>query len=335
MASPSLSPSSTHLENIDELSGQEYIAWAIDMFGPEFFIEYGKESDFLALYIQLEFEKNYSHGAYDFGKNLCTIYWPMIALSIMIGRALTEAERLELVKLRISEKDFDINYGGFTNMWVDVIRRWWNASHPDEQIVSFLVNDMNMLNKLFTKRIPLVTSLRANREFTLDTIDGVMDKLNYWNFSGPRYGHCRTRIALDVPDNYLRVYRYKHAADIRLCMTNSFESRNCYIFAKESWLSDVGAAYLKGNREGFWNGERPNEKCIRQDAAAMVFRKVGGAVPITELYNWLRKFDGVTVYEFSVMLNKATEWSYPIYTDPRTKNRVLTRGECIRILMSF
>lgn len=44
------------------------------MFGPEFFIEYGKESDFLALYIQLEFEKNYSNGAYNFGKNLCTIY---------------------------------------------------------------------------------------------------------------------------------------------------------------------------------------------------------------------------------------------------------------------
>lgn len=112
-----------------------------------------------------------------------------------------------------------------------------------------MVNDQKLLDKLAIKDIPVVTSLKGNKEFSLDTIDGVMDKLNYWNSKSERYGHCRARRGLRVVDNYLREYRYKHPNDLKLCMDKGFESRNVFVYCKESWLSDTGRLYLRATRE--------------------------------------------------------------------------------------
>lgn len=46
-----------------------------------------------------------------------------------------------------------------------------------------MVNDMELLKKLTQKNIPIVTSLRGNTQFSLDTKDGVMDKLDYWKYA--------------------------------------------------------------------------------------------------------------------------------------------------------
>lgn len=317
-----------HRIDLDLPTGTEYIAGAIDILDPNFFIDYAEEFNFEKLYMQLEFEKKYSGGAYDYGKCLCTIYGPIETLSIILGREITLQERLELVQLRIAEKDFDPAVGGFTSVGVDVARRWYNRKYPSDPIVTQMINDKAVLKKLFTKNIPLVTSLRANKEFTLDTIDGTMDELNYWNFPGPRYGHCRTRRALRIHDNYYNEYRYKRIADIELCMNNSFESRNCFIFFRESWLSDMGKRYLKAQREGLWNGSNPDTKLIRQDAAAIAVRKNKFIVPASQVWNKLNGTKAITKYEWSAMLNKASGGSWPIY-DGDDKNTTITRGEAI------
>gem|GEM_PF-4444662 len=46
--------------------------------------------------------------------------------------------------------------------------------------MTFFVTDSKLIQKLAQKKIPLVTSVRMNKEYIGDSIDGVMDKLNYW-----------------------------------------------------------------------------------------------------------------------------------------------------------
>lgn len=90
---------------------------------------------------------------------------------MILGRELTQEERLELVKERIAQGDFQKDVGGFTSVGVDVARRWYNKKYPSDPITTQLVNENTLLTKLTQKNIPLVTSLRANKEFSLDTKD--------------------------------------------------------------------------------------------------------------------------------------------------------------------
>lgn len=184
-----------HLLEIDKLTNDEFIAWSEDIFSPQFFVDHAKEITFEQLVMQLEFEKAYSKWKYDFGTCLCTIYWPMYVSSAMMGRAFTLEERLTQVETRSAQGDFIKTVWGFTSIGVDVNRRFINSlpENKNDPFITAVVRDMPTLRKLAQKNIPIVTSLRGNTQYTLDTKDGVMDKLDYWNYSGPRYGHCRDR----------------------------------------------------------------------------------------------------------------------------------------------
>lgn len=115
-----------------------------------------------------------------------------------------------------------------------------------------MVNSSDLIRKLAQKKIPIVTSIRGNRQFTLDQVDGTMDTLDYWNY--PRtYGHCRTRRQLEILDNYGKKYRYKTIDDLELVTNKGIESRNVFVFFKESFLSDKGKKYLQGMKDKLWN----------------------------------------------------------------------------------
>lgn len=144
--SPSLD--TRHREDLDLPTGTEYIAGSFDIFGPEFFVEYARQFASQKLYMQLEFEKDYSGGKYDLSKNLCTIYAFIEALSIALGREITFDERLELAKDRYDDGDFDPNVGGFTSSGVDTGRRWHNTKFPEDPIITQMVNDPKLLEKL-------------------------------------------------------------------------------------------------------------------------------------------------------------------------------------------
>ncbi len=316
-------PSLSHLLDLDKVTGTEYIAWSEDLFSPDFFIHYGQETTYEKLYNQLEFAKEY-------GTNLCTCYGPLTTLSIIMGRELTSDERLELVKSRVAQGDFEPSIGGFTSIWVDVVRRWYNTKYPSDPIHTALVNDMVLLRELAQRNIPITTSLRWNKEFTLDTVDGVMDKLNYWLFTSPRYGHCRTRRKLDVLDNYLRKYHYKGIDDLELCMTHAFESRNVFVFFKDSSLSDLGRVYLKGMKAGLWNWERANNFITRYESSRICL-KINPLIKEKDIWNWKDGGRNASIYEVTLMLSKVSTIPVYLWAD---RNKEITRGDTIRLIYS-
>ena len=313
-------PSKNHILDLDKLTGDEYIAGGAEVFSEEFFVQHWQETDFEKLYKQLEF-------ASEFGNNLCTIYWPITTLSIMLGREISGPERKELVRNRTAQGDFDPAVGGFTSIGVDVARRWHNLLYPGDPIRTALVASPELLRKLAQKKIPIVTSLRGNREFTLDTIDWTMDQLDYWNYSGPRYGHCRTRRGLEVLDNYGNKYRYKSIDDLELCADKAFESKNVYVFFKESSLSDLGKRYLKGMQAGLWNGSRSDDMITRYEASRIALRIK--AVPERTVWNgkgWDKK---ASIYEVTAMLSRVSD--IPVYLGI-DRNKEISRGEVIQLI---
>jgi len=318
------SPSDTHLIDLDVPTWTEFIAWAEDVFSADFFVHYWQETTFEKLYSQLEFAKEY-------GNNLCTCYWPLTTLSIIMGRELTSDERLEMVKARYTSWDFDPAIWGFTSTGVDIVRRWYNAKHPIDPIRTAMVNDTALLHKLAQKNIPIVTSLRGNKEYTLDTKDGVMNKLDYWLHPWTRYGHCRTRRKLDVLDNYLRKYRYQTIDDLELCYNHAFESKNVFIFFKESSLSDLWKIYFNAMKKGYWNGERANDNITRFEASRIAL-KMNTAMKEKEIWNGKDGSRDASRYEVGIMLDRAT-WGRIKPDLSHNMNQSITRGEVIKIVM--
>lgn len=313
-------PSNTHLLDIDSLTGTEYIAWSDDLFSPDFFVHYGEETTYERLYKQLEFP--------EYGKNLCTIYWPITTFSIIMGREWTREERLELVKRRTAQWDFDPAIGWFTSIGVDVARRYYNELYPSDPIRTALVNDRDLLLKLAQKNIPIMTSLRGNRQFTLDQVDGVMDKLDYWNYPWARYGHARTRRKLEVLDNYGKKYRYKNVDDLMLCMDKAFESRNVFVAFKESSLSAKGKRYLQGMKDGLWNGERAWDNITRYESSRMAIR-LNTLVREKDIWNWRDGNKDASIYEATLMLSKVS--TIPIYLGA-DRNKTISRWDTIELI---
>lgn len=311
----------SHLLDIDKISWDEYIAWWDDLFSPDFFITYGEENTFEKLYNQLEFSKEY-------GTCLCTAYGAITTLSIIIWRELTRDERLEIVKARYASWDFDPSIWGFTSIGVDIVRRWYNTKYQSDPIRTAMVNDMGLLRKLAQKNIPIVTSIRWNRQFTLDQVDGVMDKLDYWNFPWARYGHCRTRRKLDILDNYGKKYKYRTLDELELVMNNWFESKNVFVVFKESSLSDKGKKYLRGMRDGLWNGSRAEDNITRFEASRMAL-KLNSQVKEKDIWNWKDGNREASIYEVSLMLSKVSTIQIYLWPD---RNKTIKRWEVIELI---
>jgi len=310
-----------HREDIDTLTWEEFYAWGEEVITPEFFINHADENETVFTYKQQEFP--------DYGKSLCTIYWPMTALSIMLGRELTTDERLEMVKRRYTQPDFVPTYGWFTSIGVDVARRWYNELNADK-FVTFFVTDSKLIQKLAQKKIPLVTSVRMNKEYIGDSIDGVMDKLNYWVTGWTRYGHCRTRYQLEILDHYWRTYKYRNLNEMELVMNNGYEAKSGYIFVRESELSETGKLYLKWMRAKLWNWQRANDAITRFEAFSMA-SKLNPLTPTNKIWNWKDKDKKATIFEVTVMLSKTSKVPVYMWTD---RNKEVTRGDVVKMIYS-
>lgn len=129
-----------------------------------------------------------------------------------------------------------------------MIRNWWNKKHPENPIVTFMIqNDTAIRFKFMEKNIPLVRHFKGNHAFSVDTIDGVLDTLKYPMRPGETYyGHCTGMIGLTVADNYNRTYKYKKWEDYKaMRATRIFEGNTSYAIFFESQLSSAGKAWLK------------------------------------------------------------------------------------------
>lgn len=68
-----------------------------------------------------------------------------------------------------------------------------------------------------------------------------------------------------------------------LCTDKAFESRNVFIFFKESSLSPKGKRYLQGMKDGLWNGERAGSNITRYEASRMALRLK--TIPENQIWN--------------------------------------------------
>lgn len=319
------SPSHQHLVDLDRLTWTEYMAGWEEIFNSDFFIEYGQETTFRKQYSQLEFSQQY-------GDNLCTGYGPLITTGMMFSKEFDSDYRVQMVKDRSAQGDFEPTVGWFTSIGVDVNRRLYNKVFPGDPIVSAVVNNRALLRKLYGKNIPVVTSLRGNKQYTLDTRDGVMDQINYWNFPGARYGHCRTRMGLEVLDNYLNTYRYLSWDALDLCTDHAFESSNVFVFFKESSLSAFWKILLKAMRRGLINGERMNDFLTRFEWSRIAMKWDG--VAESSIWNKKDPNKAASKYEYSVEMNRGSRGLIPIYlgTD---RNQNITRRAAIEYIAQF
>ena len=315
---------SSHLLDLDKLTGTEYVAGWEELFTSDFFINYW-ETTFEKQYSQLEFAK-------DYGNCLCTCYGALISAGMILKRELTPEERLEMVKLRVAQPDFEPTVWGFTSVWVDVVRKWYNKTYPSDPIASVLVNDITLIRKLYQKSIPLVTSMRGNKQFSLDQKDWVMNELNYWNFTWPRYGHCRTRKGLKIIDNYLNTYRYRTGDELELVMNHAFESNNTFLFFKESSLSAFGKTLLKAMRRGLTNGERMDDYLTRFESSRIGCK--WDSVDDKTIWNGMNWTKNASKYEFSLMANKWSWWLIPVYLGV-DKNQEIKRRDAIEYISTY
>lgn len=98
---------SEHLVDLDVPTGREFIAGSTSILAnPEFFLANSAATVSNFLYSQLEYSAEY-------GRCLCTLYGPIVAISRTRNIELTPAERLELVKRRVASPDFQKDVGGF------------------------------------------------------------------------------------------------------------------------------------------------------------------------------------------------------------------------------
>ena len=315
------------LIELDLLSGEEYMMGDIEWYVKDIdqYYEDAEDASVIYQYDQLELAKKYA-------RTYCTIYWPMAALATKTGYNLSIAEREELIKLRKAENDFSEATGGQTARWVDVIRRWWNTHHPENPVVSFAISNLDDLRlKLFSRKIPIVTSFRGNLEWGKDISDGIVNKKTWWT---PTYGHCRMMTGLTIYDNYKpkdwKRYSYpsiEHYFDV---LKNWYERPQAFVFFLENELSQKGKKLVQAMKLGLRNGERENDLLTRWEASRIAMRIAFKKVTEEDVWNGKDWEKPVSKYEYSAMLHRCNE-KCKIYTDV-DRNKTITRREAILLL---
>lgn len=318
-----------HMENLDTPTGREFIAWSTSILAdPDFFLKNTSDRQKSPYVNQLEFVAKY-------GRCMCTAYGTLWVAQTSSGIVFTEEQRDKYCKRRYDSLDFDPTFWGFIPTAVDIFRKWWNENNPKRLCVTFMIqNDSKIRRDFFKRGIPLVRGMKWNRAYTIDSVDGVLNSLNYPLLSGERwYGHCTGIQMLDIADNYLRGYKYKSEEDYYKMRKVGIETSNSWAIFFEDQLSEKGKAWVKMMRAGVTNWERPDDNTLRQEMAAMVLRLNPTA---TNFWNMLNGPKNLTRSEFVSMWERGLGRKCPIqvFTE-KTKDAPITRGEAWYILANW
>lgn len=311
----------THLLDIETPSGEEFIAWSVDMFDVNTLIDSAEEKRIHFLYNQNQFASKY-------GFNLCTLYNAITNMSIFLGRRLTDDEIIHLIEERIKIR-FNPAVWWYQTDWTDVVGKWARSLYPEKKIIWMMIdNNSDVRKKLFTKRIPLMTTYRGNQAYNEDTHDGHLDKLSYWVST---YGHAISDFFTgNAPswqrlDNYNNEYTIKSPEDFYTLIANWVQGRYSWVFFSQDQLSQKGQTRLKLMKLKITNGERPDDKMRRDEVAITIKRINPEAKGFWNEKNWL---NAVTLSELQKMLEVGTwkKFSKPFYTE-KTKNNTVTRSQ--------
>lgn len=246
---------------------------------------------------------NQNEFASELGCNLCTIYWPMTALSALIGRQLTKDERYQLATIRYSAPDFSPSSGGQVIVWVDIMRKWWNEHNPDNPIVSFQVaNHLPMRRAVYDRRLIYVSGYSGNHAYNEDARDGWLAGNSFGN---PTYWHCTAEILATVLDNYDNKY---DRADYFGCVRNGVTHRFGYVLFLEKSITTSGQLRTNAIKIGIWNGSDPDRIATRLECATMIARKLYGKDATADMFtgwNKERPNDSISPSELQAMFERA------------------------------
>lgn len=244
--------------------------------GGEYYLPTGSTVDSLSTFIWSSeevitvYQYNQNEFIESYWPNQCTIYWPMTALSCVVGRQLTKDERWEIATLGTKRDDWDPSMWANVSTWVDVVRKWWNEKNPDNPVVSFMIeNTSTNRRNIYKKRYSYVSGFYGNQKYNEDASDGVLDGVKFWV---PTYGHCTAELLSTVLDNYNNKYDRK---DYFGCVRNYVTHRTGFVFFRENGLSESAKKQLSAMRKGIWNGQNANVIATRIEVVTMVGRYFG------------------------------------------------------------
>jgi len=315
--------------DIGDPSGNEFIAGGTDFIDVNSLVDRAEEKSQYFLYNQNEYADKY-------GYCLCTMYNTFTNISILIGRYLTESEKIAMIEERIKIR-FNPKKGGFQTDATDIGRKWLQKNYPDMKYISVMIGNSDPVRKkLFTKRIPLMTTFQWNQAYNNDTHDGDLDLLEYGT---PTYGHAITDFYIgNAPsferlDNYNNHYTIKSPEDFATLIKNGVQGRSSWLFLSENQLTDRGRNRLKLMKLKITNGERPDDNATRDEVAQFVIR----INPQAKLFwNELEKNRAITRSEFQKMLEVGTgkKFSAQLFSES-SKNKTITRSECWTLIVSL
>lgn len=132
----------------------------------------------------------------------CTLHAAIGALSDLTGVTLTLQERKDLwaeaVKLGA-----DPTFGWYTAKAIDLVRKWWNAKYPAEELMSFKVTTgSEEFYDALQKGYSVSVAFNGNGVYNADKKDG---KLDNFPTGKTTYGHNVRIVAGDKPDTYIMV----------------------------------------------------------------------------------------------------------------------------------
>ena len=276
--------------NMEQLSGSEFYLPIGTTTTLDDFLARGEEVGAVFQYLQNEFP--------EYWPNQCTLYWPMTALSCVIGRQLTRDERYELATLGTHRDDWYYNRGANVSTGVDVVRSWWNRNNPNDQIVSFLVvNSTPIRRKILDKRFIYVSGFYGNQKYNEDANDG---KLEWFKFWYPTYWHCTAELLSTVLDNYWNKYdRLNYLA----CVRSKVIHNTGFVMFKTNGLSENINKQLSAMKKGIWNGSEAGRIATRSEAIIMITRWLG----ITDelLWNKERPDQKISKSELAIVCERA------------------------------
>jgi len=254
----------THSLSMENLTGNEY------------FLPTGSTVDKLSTFISSHeevtkvFQYNQNEFVDSYGYNQCTLYWPMTALSCLVGREFTKDERWELATLGTQRSDWNPNMWANVSTWVDVVRKWWNDKNPNDQIVSFMIDNTSLNRKnIFKKKFAYVSGFYGNQAYNVDASDWLLEGIK---FGQATYGHCTAELLATVLDNYNNKYDRK---DYFGCVKNYVTHRTGFVLFREEGLSDSAKKQISAMRKGIWNGSSADRMATRIESATMLARYVG------------------------------------------------------------
>lgn len=286
---------------------------------------------------QYEFADKYTRG-------LCTIYGPIGAASTTVGRAWTEAERLELAKLRYEAPDFDQeNGGGYSAVGVNIMRKWWNEKNPTRKLKTIAVRaDSKACLDGLKAGYRAVWGYRGNKSYGADfQADASLDNAE-WGKS--TYGHCLSQAMVDgmqsAIDNYAgrqgvggidtNIYRLPVWSEM---VKNRNVHETVHFFVWEDSMTDSQRWRFEAKKIGLWNAEREGSSATRYECAIMIERacnimKTAGITDIrSDYWNGQNANLAVKRNEMILMTDRAIGKISPSFTWEDMKAPA-TRGEC-------